>query len=474
MNSITFDIENEKRFSTRIQKFFRRYQISDILKKSNAYKTQGFSVVTLVEYLFCLVFRNRSMFLDMQSKKAPGFRKDTIYRLKNATHINWLRFTTLLSSKIITETIEPLTDEKRRNAFIVDDSLFERKGSAKVELLAKVFDHASHRYTRGFRMLTLGWSDGVTFMPVNSCLLSSVQEEKRNASKCVDANSNGAKARKMAVKKATEVVSYLISEAMDAGIHADYVLFDSWFSSPKVIRSMKDIELDIGLDVVAMVKKSSKVHYRFQGELCSCKDIFRRCKHRPGKSRYLLSVPVEICGKDEDIAPVPAKLVFVRNRSNRKDYLVLLSTDTNLTEDEIIQLYGKRWDIEVFFKTCKSVLKLTKECRSLTYDAMCAQTAIVFMRYMFLAVGVREDSDLRSAGPLFCLVADELADISFADAFEKLQLFLQKLLEGFAAQNEQLCGLAMEFFASLPNDVKQLLDFSGFESTFAPKTGCEV
>ena len=65
-------------------------------------------------------------------------------------------------------------------------------------------------------------------------------------------------------------------------------------------------------------------------------------------------------------------------------YLVLLSTDTNLSEDEIMQLYGKRWDIEVFFKACKSLLRLTKECRSLSCDAMCAHTAIVFMRYMFV------------------------------------------------------------------------------------------
>ena len=40
-------------------------------------------------------------------------------------------------------------------------------------------DHASHRYTRGFRMLTLGWPDGVTFLPVNSCLLSSEKESSR-------------------------------------------------------------------------------------------------------------------------------------------------------------------------------------------------------------------------------------------------------------------------------------------------------
>lgn len=84
MKSIAFDEENEKQISARIQEFFKRYQLSEILRKSNAYKQQGVSVMAIMSYLFCLVFRNRSMFLDMQSSKAPVFRKDTVYRLKNA------------------------------------------------------------------------------------------------------------------------------------------------------------------------------------------------------------------------------------------------------------------------------------------------------------------------------------------------------------------------------------------------------
>nr|WP_051188495.1 hypothetical protein [Proteocatella sphenisci] len=66
---------------------------------------------------------------------------------------------------------------------------------------------------------------------------------------------------------------------------------------------------------------------------------------------------------------LPAKLVFVRNRNNKKDCLAIISTDIMLNENEIIRIYGKRWDIGVFFKICKSYLKLTKECRSLSYDA---------------------------------------------------------------------------------------------------------
>ena len=57
--------------------------------------------------------------MDMLSEKAPDFCKDTIYRLKNSIHINWMRFTTLLSASVVKNAIEPLTDENRRSAFIM-------------------------------------------------------------------------------------------------------------------------------------------------------------------------------------------------------------------------------------------------------------------------------------------------------------------------------------------------------------------
>ena len=72
-------------------------------------------------------------------------------------------------------------------------------------------------------------------------------------------------------------------------------------------------------------------------------------------------------------ASIPPKLVYVRNKSRRKDWLVLISTDMELSEEEIIRIYGKRWDIEVFFKAYKSYLNLVKEYRGISYDAMTAR-----------------------------------------------------------------------------------------------------
>lgn len=130
------------------------------MKSANAYKNKGVPVVEIFQYLFILIFSNRSMYMNLLTERnTPAFGKDTVYRFMKMIQINWIRFTTVLSSRIIKEAIAPLDSEDRANVLIIDDSMFERNRSKKVELLTKVYDHAKHAYKFGFRMLTLGWSD---------------------------------------------------------------------------------------------------------------------------------------------------------------------------------------------------------------------------------------------------------------------------------------------------------------------------
>ena len=232
--SITQATQNDKQISKSIKRFFTRFHVSSVLKASNAYKKKGFSVMEIFQYLFLLIFSNRSMYMNLIiGRNTPDFAKDTVYRFMKMIQINWIRFTTTLSARIIRDAILPLDSEECANVLIIEDSMFERNRSKKVELLAKVYDHAKHKYRFGFRMLTLGWSD------------------------------------------------------------------------------------------------------------------------------------------------------------------------VNLDENEIVRIYGKRWDIEVFFKVCKSYLNLSRECNSLSYDAMTTHTAVVFTRYMMLSLESRESNDNRSLGELF-------------------------------------------------------------------------
>ena len=227
------------------------------------------------------------------------------------------------------DTVEPLTDETRVNAFVVDDSLFERTSCKKTELGSRVFDHTSMKYRKGYRLMTLGWTDGNTFLPINSSLLASSKE--RNLIGPVnnyDGRSLAAKRRKLAQMKGTDVMIELLKTAQTAGHRADYVLFDTWFSSPAQLLSVKEL----GLDSIAMIKKSPRIYYEYEGKQLSINKIFGICKKRRGRSKYLLSVNVMV-GKDQKI---PAKIVCVRNKKNKKDWVAFICTNPDLSEEEII------------------------------------------------------------------------------------------------------------------------------------------
>ena len=296
-------------------------------------------------------------------------------------------------------------------------------------------------------MLTLGWSDGNSFLPLSQCLLSSTERENRlqEASASIDARSNGGKLRKLAQTKATSVMLTLLKDAKAAEIPAKYVLFDTWFCSPSSLLQVKDI----GYDVIGMVKKSEKIHFRYSGRMQSAPAIFRAAKKRRGRSPYLLSVEAEVVkGKQA----IPVKLVFVRNRNKRQDYLILVSTDVNLSEEELIQTYGKRWNIEVFFKMCKSYLKLGKESRTMSYDAMTAHVSIVLARYMLLSLEQRRKVDKRSIGELFYISCDELQDLQYMDA---LIMVLKKLVsmitEKWLFIEKKLIAMLDSFLENLPD-----------------------
>ena len=107
-------------------------------------------------------------------------------RFLNSCAIHWRKFT-LSGTAVIQKAIAPLTSEERRNVLIIDDSC----SAATVQesrVMARVYDHVSGTYVKGFRMLTLGWSDGNTFLPLSHCLLSSSSKKncRAGASEGVD------------------------------------------------------------------------------------------------------------------------------------------------------------------------------------------------------------------------------------------------------------------------------------------------
>ena len=454
MSSIPHSEGNENEISNSVTNFMNKFQIGKLLFKCNAGKAKGIPVIEVFRYLFCLIFSNRSMYMQRKTGTFDGsFCKNTVYRFLNNAKINWFRFTTLLSSRIINDFMKPLTGENRKDVFVIDDSLFDRSRSKKTELLAKVFDHCSMKYKNGYRMLTLGWSDGNSFVPINHCLMSAA-DDKNLLCKAADfdGRSLAGKRRRQSRRKATEVMIDLLKAARSSGISAKYVLFDSWFSSPKTITVLKT---DCELDTIAMVKKSSKIKYGYQDGKYNIKEIYKQCKKRRGRSKYLLSVDVTVGNE-----AIPAKIVCVRNKSKKKDWLAIISTDTTISEEEIIRIYGKRWGIEVFFKTCKSYLHLVKECRSLSYDALTAHVSVVFVRYMMLAVTQRCNTDDKTVCELFYRLMDELDDITFSQSMRIIiDALMDTVMEHFHITEQQLEDFTTSFVQRLPKYMQKALEY---------------
>ena len=449
-SSLPQDQDGQDLFNA-ISSFLTRFGVGKLLRRCNAQKEKGVPVLQIFKYKLCNVFSDRSMYMQQRTGSyKESFSKNTFYRFLNGQKTNWLRFTTLLS-KAVVDAVEPLTDKDRVNAFVVDDSLFERTSCKKTELGSRVFDHTTMRYTKGYRLMTIGWTDGNTFLPINSCLLASSKDSNLiGPQEHFDGRSLAAHRRKLAQMKGTDAMLELIKTAQKAGHTADYVLFDSWFSNPAQLVAIKDL----GLDSIAMIKKSSRIRYEYEGKQLSIKKIFGICKKRRGRSKYLLSVNVMI-GKDQKI---PAKIVCVRNKKNKKDWIAFICTNPDLSEKEILRIYGKRWQIEVFFKTCKTYLQLISECHSLSYDALTAHVAIVFARYMMIAMEQRRNEDDRSLGEIFFFFTDELADITFAESFQIiLRAMFECIYTVFQVTDEQMDTFIKLFVDRLPEYMQRAL-----------------
>ncbi len=170
----------------------------------------------------------------------------------NTSTYNWRRFLTSLSAKVIT-SFSRLTRPDRVKAFVLDDSVISRNRSKHVELLANLYDHADHRFIKGFTMLALGWTDGYSFVPTDFAMMSSASKQNRlqEVSEAIDKRTSGYRRRSEAMKNKTDVAVQMIKNALKQGIQADYVLMDSWFTHEPMIRAI----LDEGLDVIGMVKQ---------------------------------------------------------------------------------------------------------------------------------------------------------------------------------------------------------------------------
>ena len=455
MKNIVSSLKKSAKAFDKIAQLGKKLIPSTVLSKCGFRKTKGVPCKTILTDLLMLAFEKKSLYQKAGKDKEMGWNLKTYYRFLEQAKYQWEKLLYEVAEKVVFE-ISKLTDH-RRHVLVIDDSLYERPCGKKVELSAWQYDHVEHVCKKGFRFLTVGWADGFSFIPLMFRLVSS--SKTQTVPNGFDKRTIAYRRRVNALKKMTDSTIEFLEKAKSLG--AQYVTCDSWFGNPKTIRQIREQ----GYDVVSHIK--SNFLFCFDNGLYKAKYIQKhldRSKEWCDLSRAKnINSDIVVLGsakvtfrKGSD----PIRLLFckLRDSKNPDEIAIIACTDMTLSSVEILELYAKRWSIEVFFKTCKGFLGFEDDSRALNYDTLVASKTICMLRYILITYNQRFESDHKTFSEMFFMFCDAIKDICALN-------FAWKLLFAFYdLAKDMVISSLDDFFAAFRNFIRELAPDDGFLS----------
>jgi hypothetical protein len=437
-------------------KAVKTLNLSTYLTRCGAAKTRGYPVVHLFFAMMLLAFVKKTFtalwhhFFFLEQLRA---KKDTYYRALKDQRIHWRALLYRLCLKAI-KSVEPVP--LRERLLIADDTINRKRGK-RIELASSVRDHCLGRTVLGMSHLVLSYFDGKSLFPLDFSIHTTSHRPTGSFSKPMDKRTIAYRRRKEAFRKKTDLLIEMVQRAWNHGIDASFVLFDSWFASPKVIRAI----YGIGYEVICQLKRNN-FRYLYRGKTYTLKRLYHQVAKE--KMEYSAALDLQACSL---LVQIPGfqtvTLIFSKSKKANK-WVVFLSSDTSLSSQQIIEIYAKRWAIELFFKDCKQLLHFGKE-QNQDFDAILAHHSLVFIRYILIAYILRVKGIYSVVGTLFEKIADQSLETTYArrimDYF-KLLLCLSIEILSLRIPKEKVCQLL------------QLIDYLiENKLTIAPKIMCE-
>jgi hypothetical protein len=373
-----------------ISDLFKEFKLSRLLQDCDIKKRCGHSAALIVYDLFFVPFlllSNVYLFIHTQYEKAAS-AKNRYYRLLENAQFNWRLFVMKISKTAHQAINRSMPIDEL--FYVLDDTITEVSGKL-VEGAIYIYDHVSGKSVLGFQKLILGLFNGSQFIPISQRFCSGKKRPraKRKASKYtkipkaerIKRDSPGAVEREQMNHTKLQKAIGQLKEAINKGIKARTVLFDSWFCfNSFIIQILQQLELE----VICQLKNLPRANkYIYKGKNYSLNELF--CYFGQSKLRYVKKNQFKQSKLTVSLpnSTVKMKIVFVQNDASNK-WHAFAATDSSLSSQKILECYSQRWSIEVFFKNCKQYLNYGKEQMS-NLDSIIACDALVFMRYIFLS-----------------------------------------------------------------------------------------
>lgn len=461
-------------FESKIDRVFSSLKIKTWLNRNGIIKKDGYSASHILFILFILpILQIETVhgFCLKQWTRWTASSKDTLYRFKNNPKYRWRSF----FKKVTREILEDIDINKlpsKDRVFVIDDTNLEKRGKS-IENVSYIYDHNAGRTIMGFCIVALGLFTKTGFYPLDLAYCFGKKRPSKSPAEKIGNPCCISGLMSYEAKHCTKLDLSLrmIQKAVESGIVPGYVLFDSWYSWPMFINSIRKIHHSI--HVVCRLKES-KVSYEYKGKTFRLSELHQKVKGRFKKDSktglVLARAKVKMPGSGDDAVILFSKgykepeseKANGRKKDKQEKWVAFLSTDTSLRSSSIIEIYVKRWSVEVCFKECKQMLALGKE-QANDFNAQIFSTLTSFLRYNVLMY-LNQQENHSTMGDLFAHLIDDSAVITYAD---RLWEFFRGLFHVSFSKIFELFNIKEDF-----NTYFQAV--ISIESAFNPIQGCET
>jgi hypothetical protein len=260
--------------------------------------------------------------------------------------------------------------------------------------------------------------------------------------------------KKEATLSKNKIALNMLKRAVKLGIKADYLLVDSWYAKPRFTKSIKELKLDlIGRITTSPTAWKFKNHKhktinRIYAVLSQTKSLKFSNYNKIRYSYCSIVLNHHIAGA--------VKIVFIKTKNN---LIPIVSTNTQLADEEIINIYKRRWNIEQGYKELREYFGFGKE-ENRIYEALIARITLSFISYNVVSYINRMNHEPQTIGGLFKDLECELNSlaISMEHFINILNEISQRVEE--TKNNEVVNMFLAQLIGSLRITVKNQLDFS--------------
>lgn len=230
--------------------------------------------------------------------------------------------------------------ESIEGVIIFDDTIEEKPYTDENEIITWHFDHSKNRSVKGVNILSCLYHVEDMDIPIAFEIIKKP---------IVFCDLKTGKVKRKSEETKNELMRSILRVCQQNQVLYKYVLADNWYSSSE---NMKFIKLDLNKDFIMSIKSNRKV-------ALSLEDKRKGHFVRVDSLALEHNTPQMIYLKGVDFPLLLVKQVF-RNKDGSKGILYLVCSDINLTYDQPITIYQKRWRVEVFHKSIKSNTSLSK------------------------------------------------------------------------------------------------------------------